>query len=80
MTALFFGYTRCPDLCPTTMADLTTAVRELPPGDQEKVTVVFVSEDPGSDTPVAVREWLDHSTRTSSPTTAATPSTTSAPR
>ncbi|WP_171058042.1 SCO family protein [Modestobacter altitudinis] len=60
VTALFFGYTRCPDVCPTTMADLTAAVRDLPSADQERVTVAFVTEDPDVDTPAVVREWLDH--------------------
>ena len=59
VTALFFGYTQCPDICPTTMADLAAAKRELPAVDQERVTVVFVTEDPVSDTPVVLREWLD---------------------
>lgn len=59
VTALFFGYTQCPDVCPTTMADLASAKRELPAADQDRVTVVFVTEDPASDTPVVVREWLD---------------------
>ena len=60
VTALFFGYTRCPDVCPTTMADLATAVRELPVETQGRVDVVFVTEDPDSDTPAVVRDWLDH--------------------
>ena len=59
VTALFFGYTQCPDICPTTMADLASARRELPVADQERVTVVFVTEDPASDTPIVLREWLD---------------------
>ncbi|TFV66529.1 UNVERIFIED_ORG: SCO family protein [Bacillus sp. AZ43] len=59
VTALFFGYTQCPDVCPTTMADLASAKRELPAADQDRVTVVFVTEDPASDTPVVLREWLD---------------------
>ena len=59
VTALFFGYTQCPDICPTTMADLAAAKRELPAADQDRVTVVFVTEDPASDTPAVLREWLD---------------------
>ena len=59
VTALFFGYTQCPDVCPTTMADLATATRQLPPRDQERFTVVFVTEDPGTDTPAVLREYLD---------------------
>ena len=60
VTALFFGYTQCPDVCPTTMADLAAAVRNLPSPDRERVTVVFVTEDPANDDPATVREWLDH--------------------
>ena len=59
VTALFFGYTRCPDICPTTMADLATAKRALSAEDQDRITVVFVTEDPASDTPEVLREWLD---------------------
>lgn len=59
VTALFFGYTQCPDVCPTTMADLATAKRQLPPPDRERVTVVFVTEDPAVDTPAVLREYLD---------------------
>ena len=59
VTALFFGYTQCPDVCPTTMADLASAKRELPVPDRDRVTVVFVTEDPASDTPVVLRGWLD---------------------
>ena len=59
VTALFFGYTQCPDVCPTTMADLATAKRQLPTPDQERVTVVFVTEDPATDTPAVLREYLN---------------------
>jgi len=58
LTLLFFGYTHCPDLCPTTMADLAAARGQLHGTLQEKVTVVFVSEDPERDTPRALRKWL----------------------
>ena len=58
VTALFFGYTQCPDICPTTLADLASAKRELSASDQERVTVVFVTEDPASDTPDELRAWL----------------------
>ncbi|WP_336031536.1 SCO family protein [Geodermatophilus sp. FMUSA9-8] len=59
VTALFFGYTRCPDICPTTMADVAAARRELPRSAQDRVTVVFVTEDPANDTPPVLRAWLD---------------------
>ncbi|UYM05677.1 SCO family protein [Solicola gregarius] len=58
-TAVFFGYTHCPDVCPTTMADLGAAYRQLEPAVRDKVTVVFVTEDPARDTPRVLRRWLD---------------------
>lgn len=59
VTVIFFGYTHCPDVCPTTMADLAVAGRQLPPGVREQVTVAFITEDPQRDTPEALRAWLD---------------------
>lgn len=59
ITALFFGYTHCPDVCPTTMADLAAAKRLLPPGVTDRLKVVFVTEDPSRDTSPVLREWLD---------------------
>ena len=58
VTALFFGFTNCDDVCPTTMADLATGRRALPPELAEKVTVVFVTVDPTRDTPAVLDEWL----------------------
>lgn len=59
LTVLFFGYTHCPDVCPTTMADLAAARSRLPEKLRDDVTVVFVSEDPERDTPRTLRTWLD---------------------
>jgi protein SCO1/2 len=59
VTALFFGYTQCPDVCPTTMADLAAAKRSLPPAQSDRVEVVFVTEDPERDTPQVLRSWLE---------------------
>ncbi len=59
ITLLFFGYTHCPDLCPTTMADLALARDMLAPEIRDRVQVVFVTEDPARDTPEGLREWLD---------------------
>jgi protein SCO1/2 len=57
-TLLFFGYTHCPDVCPTTMSDLALAKARLPKADQDKLRVVFVSSDPERDTPARLNEWL----------------------
>lgn len=57
-TLLFFGYTQCPDVCPTTMADIRTALASLPVPEQQKVYVVFISTDVRHDTAAVVRTWL----------------------
>lgn len=48
LKAVYFGFTNCPDVCPTTMADLTVALRKM--GDEaDKVDVVMVTVDPDRD-------------------------------
>ncbi|MFG3051002.1 SCO family protein [Kitasatospora sp. NPDC048239] len=58
-TLLFFGYTSCPDVCPTTMGDVGVAMKKLSAEERQKVNVVFVSTDPQRDTPQVLRTWLD---------------------
>jgi len=58
-TVLFFGFTICNDVCPTTMADLATARRTLPDTLARRVDIRFVTVDPRRDTPAALRRWLD---------------------
>lgn len=54
---LFFGYTACPDVCPTTLAEMTQVMKKL--GDQSAETqVVFISVDPKRDTPEKVQEYV----------------------
>jgi protein SCO1/2 len=55
--AIFFGFTRCPDVCPTTLARLTKLRRQLPKGD-EALSIVFVSVDPERDTPAEMANYL----------------------
>lgn len=57
-TLLFFGYTNCPDVCPTTMADVALALRDLEPAIAEQTQVVFVTTDPAFDTPEVLGEYL----------------------
>jgi protein SCO1/2 len=57
-TVVFFGYTACPDICPTTMADLATGLRSLDPEVAEQVEVVFVTTDPVRDTPEVLDTYL----------------------
>jgi protein SCO1/2 len=57
---LFFGYTSCPDICPTTMAELKTALERLGEEKAEHVKVIFVTVDPERDTPERVQEYVNH--------------------
>ncbi len=54
---LYFGYTYCPDACPTTMNELRKVMEQLGPR-ADDVQVVMVSVDPERDTPDALREYL----------------------
>ncbi|WP_066065735.1 SCO family protein [Frankia sp. EI5c] len=58
-TLLFFGFTNCPDVCPTTMADIAAARSLVPPRVADAVRTVFVTTDPARDTPAVLRRWLD---------------------
>lgn len=60
LTLVFFGYTHCPDECPTTMATLASAMLQLDERDRAATQVVFVTTDPARDTGPVVRDWLDH--------------------
>lgn len=57
-TLLFFGYTHCPDVCPTTMADTAAALRGTPEPLRGTVQVVFVTTDPARDTGKVLAAWL----------------------
>lgn len=60
VTLLYFGYTNCPDVCPTQLVNISRALKGMKPSDQEKVRVVFVTTDPARDTPERLRGWLDN--------------------
>ncbi|WP_051814944.1 SCO family protein [Streptomyces iakyrus] len=55
---LFFGYTNCPDVCPTTLSDVALALKEQPHDVRDKTDVVFVTTDPERDTPQVLKKWL----------------------
>jgi protein SCO1 len=57
-TLLFFGYTNCPDICPTTMADVAVALRGLDEPLLSDLQVVFVTTDPATDSPEVLGEYL----------------------
>ncbi|HEU4589486.1 MAG TPA: SCO family protein, partial [Steroidobacteraceae bacterium] len=54
---LFFGYTHCPDVCPTTLADLAGVMKSLGP-QADRVQVLFVTVDPERDTPEALSKYV----------------------
>ena len=56
---IFFGYTYCPDLCPTTLGEIAGALAELGPL-AAQVQPLFVSIDPQRDTPEALREYVQN--------------------
>jgi protein SCO1/2 len=54
---VFFGYTQCPDVCPTTLATLAQAMKELGP-DADRVQVLFITVDPDRDTPDLLSKYV----------------------
>ncbi len=59
VVVLFFGYTHCPEVCPTTLADLGQAMRLLGP-DAKRVQVLFVTLDPERDTPQVLAQFVPY--------------------
>jgi len=54
---VYFGYTACPDVCPTSLAAITAGLDRLTAAERERVTVVFISVDPARDTPTRLTEY-----------------------
>ncbi len=55
---VFFGYTHCPDVCPTTLNDLSLALDQLGPKKND-VGIVFISVDPDRDTPAVLKSYVE---------------------
>ncbi|HMB48992.1 MAG TPA: SCO family protein [Afifellaceae bacterium] len=56
---VYFGFTYCPDLCPTTLFQIASVLGKLgPEADPDRLTVAFVSVDPERDTPEVLREYI----------------------
>lgn len=54
---LYFGYTYCPDICPTSLAATAEGLKELTPDELARVAVILVSVDPKRDTPARLKEY-----------------------
>ena len=55
---LAFGYTNCPDVCPTTLSDVRKALKKLGPEDAKRVSVAFATVDPERDTADVMPQYL----------------------
>ena len=60
LVLLYFGYTYCPDICPTNLANLSAAYRALPESKQQQVQILFVSVDPERDTPKRLQQYVNY--------------------
>jgi protein SCO1/2 len=58
VVTIFFGYTQCPDVCPTTMADMKAVLQKLGPADAAKVQVLFITVDPERDTAALLAQYV----------------------
>lgn len=55
--AVFFGFTQCPDVCPTTLTEMTR-VKQLLGNDGGRLQVIFITVDPGRDTPQVLQAYM----------------------
>jgi protein SCO1/2 len=60
LVVLFFGYTHCPDVCPTTLSDMAQALRMLSPQEAARVQVLFVTVDPERDRPEMLKRYVTY--------------------
>ncbi len=59
LTAIFFGFTNCPDVCPLTLANIDQVMEKLDDVENEKLKVYFISIDPERDSPEIIKDYLD---------------------
>ena len=58
LVLMTFGFTHCPNVCPTTLAALAAVNRALSPAEREQLRVVFISVDPDRDTPKIMKDYV----------------------
>lgn len=56
---VFFGFTRCPEICPTTLFDISRALHALGP-DADRIGALFITVDPERDTPAMLKDYLSN--------------------
>ena len=57
---LFFGFTACPDICPTTLSDMRQVFAQLPAEVRERLQLVLITADPARDTPEQLKTYLGY--------------------
>ena len=55
---VYFGYTHCPDACPTALTNMADALDQIGPSKRQKVQVVFITVDPERDTPAVMKDYV----------------------
>jgi len=59
LVLVYFGYTYCPDICPTSLAATAEGLKQLTPEELARVAMIFVSVDPKRDTPARLKEYVN---------------------
>ena len=59
LVLVYFGYTYCPDVCPTSLAATSEGLKQLTPEERARVAMIFVSVDPKRDTPTRLKEYVE---------------------
>jgi len=59
LTAIFFGFTNCPDICPMTLSNLDQVIEKLNDNEKKNLKVFFVSIDPERDNPQIIKDYLN---------------------
>ncbi len=57
---LFFGFTACPDICPTTLSDMRRLLSQLSPDVRERLQLILITADPTRDTPERLKTYLSY--------------------
>jgi len=56
----YFGYTYCPDICPTNLGNLSVAYRQFTQEEKDSLQILFISVDPERDTPERLKQYADY--------------------
>lgn len=60
VVAIYFGYTKCPDVCPTNLSFLSSAIAQLSPDEMKNFQSIFISVDPGRDTQEVLMKYVKY--------------------